>query len=99
MATGIQNERALKEVAICGISLGNLWKTSSARRWSSVNSNDVIKTSLVLYAKLMFSNLVPGVLALFGQRLVAWRDSGVLEFFPPRNPAVKGRTFNRAANN
>ena len=34
-------------------------------------------------------NLVPRVLRLFGQRLVARRDSGVLEFYYRRIPAVK----------
>ena len=35
------------------------------------------------------SNLIPRVLRLFGQRLVARRDSGELEFYYHRISAVK----------
>ena len=41
---------------------------------------------------------VPRVLRLFGQRLVARRDSGVLEFYYRRISAVKQSGLYRAAN-
>ena len=37
----------------------------------------------------IIANLVPTVLRLFGQRMVARRDSGVLEFYYRRIPVVK----------